>query len=477
MRSFAGNKLRRSLPLAVICVAQFVVVLDVTIVTTALPVVRSYFGSSAGSLQWVITAYTLAFGGLLITGGRIADLIGPRRTFLLGLAVFTTASGACALAWCQAALVGARVVQGVGSALLSPAALALLSLVSPPGAARRRAVGWWTAAAATGGASGWLLGGVLTEYLSWWAVFWVNLPIGIATALVAVRVLPPGARTAGRRLDLLGSVGVTTTLAVLVYGLTRLGPSSMSSPAGWIPILLATVWLGLVVRHERKITDPLVPSHVFRSRAAAGANVTALLVTATTTPAMYLATLYVHQKLHLSPARASLLFPVFNIAVIGGSTLGPYLLRRLAGRPTLVSGFIGIATGAMLLTTLRGADDATAKLLASFALMGLGLGTASVASTHTGTEAVVQVDRGVAAGVLTAAAQMGTAVGLAVITPLATSGTTANGYRVGFTGVVVLAIVGVLLSLLIPRRSTSERKGRTSTDEQLDQSHADAVIR
>ena len=179
-------------------------------------------------------------------------------------------------------------MQGVGSALLSPAALALLSLVSPPGAARRRAVGWWTAAAATGGASGWLLGGVLTEYLAWRAVFWVNLPIGISTALVAARVLPAGARTSCRRLDLLGSVGISTALALLVYGLTRLAPSSMSSPASWIPILLAIVGLGLVVRHERKITDPLVPSHVFRSRAAAGAIVAALLITATTTPPMYL---------------------------------------------------------------------------------------------------------------------------------------------------------------------------------------------
>jgi MFS family permease len=323
MKDITGNTPRLGLPLAMTCVAQFVVVLDVTIVTTALPVVRSSFESSANSLQWIITWYTLAFGGLLITGGRLADLIGPRRTFLLGLVIFTTASGACALAWCQAALVGARVVQGVGSALLSPAALALLSAVSSPGAPRRRAVGWWTAAAATGGASGWLLGGVLTEYLSWRAVFWVNLPIGIATSLVAMSVLPAGYRTSGRRLDLLGSIAVTGALALLVYGLTRMPSSSVTSPASWIPILIAAVGLGLVVRHERRIADPLVPQRLFRSRPSAGANLTALLITATTTPAMYLATLYVQQQLHLRPARASLLFPMFNIAVIGGSSLGP----------------------------------------------------------------------------------------------------------------------------------------------------------
>lgn len=453
MRDFIGNTFRPGLPLAMTCVAQFVVVLDVTIVTTALPVIRSSFGSSVESLQWIITGYTLAFGGLLITGGRLADMIGPRRTFLFGLVVFTTASGACALAWCQAVLIGARVVQGVGSALLSPAALALLSAISSPGAARRRAVGWWTAAAATGGASGWLLGGLLAEYLSWRAVFWVNLPIGIATSLVAMHVLPAGHRTSGRRLDLLGSVAVTTAFALLVYGLTRLTSSSVTAPASWLPMLMAAVGLGLVVRRERGITDPLVPPRVFRSRPAAGANLTAMLITATTTPAMYLATLYVQQQLHLGPARASFLFPMFNIAVIGGSTLGPYLLRRLDARLTLASGFIGIATGAMLLMTLHGTDGATAKLLASFALMGLGLGAASVASTHTGTEAVGHVDRGVAAGVLTAAAQMGTAIGLALISPLAESGATTGGYRLGFTGVVLLATVGGLLSLLIPRRA------------------------
>jgi MFS family permease len=175
---------------------------------------------------------------------------------------------------------------------------------------------------------------------------------------------------------------------------------------------------------------------------------------------MYLATLYVQQQLHLRPARASLLFPMFNIAVIGGSSLGPYLLRRLDARPTLVSGFIGIATGAVVLTTLHGTDGATVKLLASFALMGLGLGAASVASTHTGSEAVDHVDRGAAAGVLTAAAQMGTAIGLALITPLAVSGATVGDYRLGFTGVVLLATAGVLLSLLIPRRANWARKDR-----------------
>ena len=211
MRLFTGN--RAGWGLAVVCVAQFVVVLDATIVTTALPVVRESLGFSAGDLPWVITAYTLVFGGFLIPGGRLADLVGPRRVFMLGLTLFVLASVGCALAWAPAALIGARIVQGIGAALLAPAALALVSLLSEPGAARRRALGWWTAAAAGGGASGWVLGGVLTEYLGWPAVFWVNLPVGALALAVTRRVLPAGAATRGRRLDLGGAVGVTARLS------------------------------------------------------------------------------------------------------------------------------------------------------------------------------------------------------------------------------------------------------------------------
>jgi MFS family permease len=220
----------------------------------------------------------------------------------------------------------------------------------------------------------------------------------------------------------------------------------------WMLIMLAAIGVGLLVRHESRTTDPLIPPGLMRSRATAGANVTALALTASTTPAMYLATLYVQQVLHLSPARACVLFPVFNGAVIAGSILGPWLLKRLGPRGTLINGFVGIGSGAAVLITVQDAGGATTKLLLSFALMGSGLGAASVASTHTGTDAVAEPYRGVAAGVLTAAAQIGTAVGLAVITPLATSSSPSNGYLVGFTATAALAVIGLLSSLLVPRR-------------------------
>jgi MFS family permease len=405
----------------------------------------------------VITAYTLAFGGFLIPGGRLADLIGSRRMFLLGLGVFVLASVGCALAWSPGALVGARIVQGVGAALLSPAALALLSALSEPGAERRRAVGWWTAAAATGGASGWVLGGVLTETLGWRSVFWVNLPIGLIALVGALRLgVPAPNRALIRRLDLLGALGVTTTLPLGVYGLTSTGEHGLTAVTNWTLMLVSVGVLVLLVGHERRIADPLVPPALLRSRAVVGGILTSLAITATTSPAMFLSTLYVQQELQLSPARASSAFPVFNIAVVGGSLLAPTLLRRLGARRSLIGGFATMGVGCTVLIAIPRDGHPIAYLLVAFALMGAGLGAASVASTQTGTEAVDVDQHGVVAGTLTAAAQVGTALGLA-LTSLTIAATGRPNYQAGFIGTLVVAFAGLGFSLLVPSRGRSAR--------------------
>ena len=319
--------------------------LDATIVTTALPAIRQALGFSDAGLQWVFTAYALVFGGLLICGGRVADLAGRRRTFLIGLGLFTAASAGCALAWSPAALVAARVLQGAGAALLSPAALALLTTLSEPGEARRRAVGWWTAVAAGGGASGWVLGGLISEYAGWRWVFAVNVPIGLMALVITPWLLPADRKeTSTSRLDLGGALAATAGLALLVYGLTSAGDRGSSS-ARWLPLLLAAVAFMIFVRHERRTSDPLLPLGLLRSRPVAGATLTALAITASTTPAMYLSVLYVQDVLGVPAGRASLLFPAVNLAVIAGSLLGPRLLVRLGGRRTLLVGFTGIALG------------------------------------------------------------------------------------------------------------------------------------
>ena len=467
MRAFAGNSIRSGwTSVAVVCVAQFVVVLDVTIVTTALPAIRPALGFGDTGQQWIFTAYALVFGGLLICGGRVADVFGHRRIFLIGLGLFTVASVGCALAWSAAALVAARVVQGAGAALLSPAALAMLTTLTKPGEERRRAVGWWTAVAAGGGASGWVLGGLITEYAGWRWVFAVNVPIGLVALVMGLLVLPAGQRKPGvARLDLGGALTATAGLSLLVYGLTGVGERGLGQPASWVPLLLAAVALVILVRHESRTPDPLLPIGLLRSRAVAGANLTAAAITAATSSAMYLSVLYVQQVLRVPAGRASLLFPALNLAVIAGSLTGPRLLKVLGARHTLLAGFAGIAVGIISLLALPSEGLPVAQLLAAFAVVGAGLGVAAVASTQTGTNAADPEYRGVVSGVLNSAAQVGTAVGVALLLPLAASAglDTMAGYHIGFIGAGAIALAGAFASFLVPARPRQRnRASRTS---------------
>ncbi|MCE0536513.1 MFS transporter [Kineosporia rhizophila] len=444
----------RGAAVAVVCAAQFAVVLDVTIVTTALPAIGADLGFSPAALPWVSTAYALVLGGLLVPGGRVADLLGPRRLFGLGTALFALASVACALAWSPAVLIAARIVQGIGSALLSPAALSLLTQVSGPGAARRRAVGWWTAAAAGGGASGWVLGGVLTEYLGWRAVFGAVAAVA-AVVLLGLGRVPAGSRVRDRALDAPGAVLIATGLGLLGWGLAQTGEHGPLHLTAGAPVLAGTAVLALFARHLRRAKDPLIPPGLLRSPGTAGANLTAVALTASTSPAMFLATLYVQRVLGLSPGQAALLFPVFNVAVIAGSLGGPPLVLRLGARLTALAGFAALAAGTAGATALPGGGRPIVPVLLVFALMGVGLGVASVASTHTGTEAADPKTRGAASGVLNSTAQLGTALGLAVLTPLAVSAPAGSmtGYRLGFAGTLLITLAGAAACLLIPARS------------------------
>jgi MFS family permease len=404
--------------------AQFLVVLDATIVAVALPAMRSAFGLTPDALQWIVTAYTLTFGGLLVATGRAGDLLGHRRLFRAGLVTFGGASLACALAPSAAALVAARAVQGAGAAMEAPAALALLTVTADD---RRRAVSWWTAAAAAGGASGWVLGGVLVEAFGWPSVFAVNVPLCAAGALVAPRVLPesrvrdPWAVPA-RRLDLAGTAVVTAGLALLVLGWAQVPPVLPGAAA----LLVAFVVI------ERRADNPILPTATLRRPGFLRANGVALALTATTTPAMFLAILFQQEELGRSALESGLWCAPFNLSVIAGSMLRPPPRAMLAG-------LVAIAAGALALVTLTAAG-----VLIAFVVMGLGLGCASVASTASGTAALPDAEQGIASGVLNAAAQIGTALGLAAFVPL--------GYRAGFAAVVLLALAAATGSLRTSRR-------------------------
>src|SRR3954470_3087668 len=262
---------------ALLCTAQFVVVLDATIVAIALPAIGGSLHMATADLQWVLSAYTLAFAGFLVLAGRLADLHGRRRVFMAGLALFSTASLACGLSTSAAMLIAARSVQGLGAAAVAPGALAAITPAVPDGPARRRALGVWTAAAAGGGAAGWVLGGVLTEQAGWPWVFLVNVPVGVAAVALAPLLVPETrASGPGRGLDVAGAATITTALALLVFGLTR------GAVAG---VAAGLVLLGVFARIEARAADPLLPAALLRAEGLAGANVVAAAITASTSGA------------------------------------------------------------------------------------------------------------------------------------------------------------------------------------------------
>jgi EmrB/QacA subfamily drug resistance transporter len=411
---------RRGPALALVCTAQFVIVLDVTIVAIALSSIQRDLNVTPATLQWVLTAYVLVFGGFLLVAGRVADLWGRRRCFMAGMALFAGASLACGLAPSAVALVVARTVQGLGAALVAPSALALLTHTFPSGPARQRAVGTWTAAAAGGGAAGWVLGGVISQGLGWPWVFLVNLPIGaLAVALAPLLVEESRQGSATRRLDLAGAVTVTTGLALLILGLTQAQETAPDAPGTLAALGGALVLLAGFLALERRSRDPLLPPGLLRHSALARASLVGAALTAATTPPMLLATLYVQQVQGRSPAEAGLEFPPFNLAVVAGSLLGPRVAAAVGARAAMGAGLGGVMAGAALLACLPAGGGYLVFLLPAFVLMGAGLGCASVAATADGTTAAGADRQGLASGLLNAAAQVGTAVGLAVLITLA----------------------------------------------------------
>jgi MFS family permease len=396
---------------ALLCVAQFVIVLDVTIVAIALPSLQADLGLSTAALGWVVTVYTLVFGGCLLAAGRLADRVGRRRAFVAGLTVFAFASLACGLA---------------------PSAAALLTAARPDEPERGRALGWWTAAAAGGGASGWLLGGLLSA-LDWRLVFLVTVPVCAAAAVLAPRVLPAGRESRAPRVNAPAALLATAGVGAVVLALTFAQQRGPAAPLTLAALAAAAVLLGTLAALELRARDPLLDRRLLRRPAVRGANGVAAALTATTTPPMFLCTLYAQRALGLPPALAGLLFPPFNLAVIAGSLGGPRLAARVGERAAMAGGLLGVATGAGALLTLG--PRPLPSLIAGFVALGAGLGVASVASTARGTAALASSHQGLASGLLNTSAQLGTAVGLALIVPLAA----AHGFHAGFAVAGALA--------------------------------------
>jgi EmrB/QacA subfamily drug resistance transporter len=450
--------------LVLICLAQFMVVLDATIVNVALPSIQKDLQLSEGNLQWIVNAYTLVFGGFLLLGGRAGDLLGRKRLFLIGLVIFTGASLLDGVASSEGMLIGARALQGLGAALISPAALSIISTTFAEGKERARALGVWAAIAIGGSAVGLILGGALTQYFSWPWIFFVNVPVGVAGFLLSLRLIPESRdELAHRSYDVAGAVTVTGGLMALVYGIVD------AQSAGWASAKtlgffgLAVALLASFVAIELRATAPLVRLSIFRVRSLLTANIAMLLAMSGMFAMFFFNTLYIQRILGYGPLEAGLAFLPFTAGVMLSAALASQFAPRLGVRPVAAVGMLLTAVGLALLTQLPVDGSYAANVLPAILLSSLGMGAVFMPLTLIATTGLEDEDQGLASGIFNTSQQVGGALGLAVLSTLATSrsssagGSTAHALVTGFhwafgAGVVVMvAALAVMVGLLRKR--------------------------
>jgi EmrB/QacA subfamily drug resistance transporter len=442
---------RRWLALAVLAIAQFMVFLDETVVNVALPSIKVDLGISQAGLAWVVNAYMLTFGGLLLLGGRVADLFGRRRLFLAGNALFAQASLLAGLAQSEGMLVGARALQGIGAALATPAALALVTALFPAGPERVKALGIWGALSGLGFAVGILLGGALTDLASWRWVFLINVPVAFG-ALAIVPRLVAESRTAGRRgFDVAGAVTVTTGTTILVYALIKTADYGWRSGATYALVVAALAVLGAFALIESRSDAPLIPVGFLHRRAALVPNVVQLLLGASAISTLFLLTLYVQQVLGYTPLEAGLAYVPLAAGVAGATAVANHLVPRLGPRLVAAAGLATIGAGLVVLGHAPVAGDYLADVLPGLVFVGIGAGLSFVSIT---TAALARVDEeaaGLASGLLSTAVMLGGASGLAVLAAVASarssdllgSGSTPLGAEVGGLQLAFLVAAGV----------------------------------
>jgi EmrB/QacA subfamily drug resistance transporter len=462
---------RRWSALALIVTAQFMVILDVAIVNVALPSIKSDLGFSRTGLQWVITAYAILFGGALLLGGRLADLLGRRRMFVAGLALFALSSLLCGFAWSSGSLIGFRALQGLGGALLAPAALSLLMTTFAEGRGRNIALGIYGAASGSGAAVGVLLGGVLTSYFGWSWIFFLNVPVGaVAIALTPFLLRESRAELAHRYFDVAGATSVTGGLMLLVYALTRATSDGWTSPVTLGLLGGAAALIAAFLAIESRSRSPLLPLRIFRLRALSAANATMALVGAVTFSEFFVLTLYVQDVLHYSAVRSGVAFSAFALAVVVASNVAQVVVGRIGVRATLISGLTLATVSLALLIRVPVDGSYFGDLFPAFLLGGTGLGFSFVPVTIASLAGVERADAGVASGLVNTSRQIGGAIGLAAISTIAASATssyadahglavssaaaTVNGFHTSFVvlGSLLVAAIVVAGIFLRPAR-------------------------
>jgi EmrB/QacA subfamily drug resistance transporter len=413
---------RRWIALAVLVAAQFMVVLDVAIVNVALPSIKTDLHFNQESLQWVITAYAIMFGGVLLLGGRMADLLGRRRLFLAGIALFTLSSLLAGFAWSEGSLIAFRAAQGLGGALLAPAALSILTTTFAEGRERNIALGVWGAVSGSGAAAGVLLGGLLTSSLSWSWIFFINVPVGIALVAVTPLLLRESRADLGHRtFDFAGAAAVTGGLMLLVYGMTR------ATEIGWgtgetIGLLAASAALILsFIAIELRSRAPLLPMRIFRLRTLTGANVTAFLLGTSVFSQFFLGTLYMQQVLHYSAIETGVAYLPLTLTIIVLATVAQNVVTRIGVRRILPVGLVLAAAGLVLLAQIPADGHYFFDLFPAFLISAVGLAFTFVPVTIAALTGVREADAGVASGLLNTTQQIGGAIGLAAASTIATT--------------------------------------------------------
>ena len=473
---------KRWFALAVVVAAQFMVVLDVAIVNVALPSIKTDLNFSQESLQWVITAYAIFFGGALLLGGRLADLLGRRRLFVAGLVLFTVSSLLDGLAWSEGSLIAFRSLQGLGAAMLSPAALSILTTTFAEGRERNLALGIWGAASGSGGAAGVLLGGALTSAFSWSWIFFINVPAGLAVLATVPFVLRESrADLDHRHFDTAGAASITSGLMLLVYAMTR------AAQHGWInpeTIGLLAASAALIVSFvviELRSKAPLLPLRIFRLRTLTASNVSGLLLAAAVFSQFFLLTLYMQQVLHYSALKTGVAYVALTLSIIAFSGIAQALTTRVGVRPVLTGGLALSAGGLVLYAQLPVQGHYFWDLFPAFMLSGVGLALAFVSMSIGALTGTDQSDAGVASGLINTSQQIGGAIGVAAATTIATTFTAryvdahsgaselsgaalTHGFQVAFYALAAIAAAGAVVAAVM----TESRAVTVATEEPVE---------
>jgi EmrB/QacA subfamily drug resistance transporter len=456
--------------LLVLCLGQFMTILDVSIVNVALPSIKDSLGFSTNGLQWVLNAYTLTFAGFLLLGGRATDIFGRRRVFFAGTLLFSGASLLCAVSWSSGMLLGARALQGIGAAILSPATLAIITTSFDEGASRNRALGLWGAMGAIGATAGVLLGGVLTEAFSWPAIFLINVPIGLAIVLFSARLIPEGRSEAeNRHFDLPGAVLVTLGMTALTYGIVTTDRLSWGSIGVLLPLVAGAALLTGFVLYQaalgrRPNAVPLMPLSVFKLKTLRAANFVIFMLYAAIFGFWFFQSLFMQGTLHYSALHTGVAFVPMTVAVGAAATLAPRLAKRVGARWVLVAGMLFAALGEALLTGVAPGGNYWTEVFPGGVIGAAGLGLALVPATIVGVQGVPGALSGLASGVLNTSRFVGAALGLAVLTTLATSHTHSeiasgtnpahaltDGFQLQFGVGAIFCLVGAIAAIVLLR--------------------------